>query len=50
MSADLCPKSKRDDGAHAWHFDGDDPYIICAWCDLMQDALTGRVIREGSQP
>jgi hypothetical protein len=32
---------------HRWRFDGDDPYILCA-CGRMQDALTGRVIREGA--
>lgn len=44
---DTCPASRRDDGAHAWRFDGDDPYIVCAWCAQCQDALTGRVIIPG---
>lgn len=26
---------------------GDDPYVVCVYCDQMQDSLTGRVIREG---
>lgn len=43
-----CEKSKRRDGLlHSWRFDGDDPYIICVYCDEMRGALTGRVIREG---
>ena len=41
----MCPQSKREDGKHGWVFDGDDPYIICAFCDEMRDALTDRVIR-----
>ena len=44
---DVCPFSKREDGDHAWHFDCDNPYIVCAWCDEMRDALKGRVMREG---
>lgn len=43
-----CPLSKRVDGQlHSWQFDGDDPYVICFYCEQMQDARTGRVIREG---
>jgi hypothetical protein len=43
-----CPLSERVDGPlHSWRFDGDDPYVICVYCDRMQDARTGRVIREG---
>lgn len=43
-----CPLSQRVDGQlHSWRFDGDDPYVTCVYCDRLQDALTGRVIREG---
>lgn len=42
-----CPAREAADGQHSWGFDGDDPYIICHWCDEMQDALTGRVIQPG---
>ena len=45
-----CPRSERVDGPlHSWQFDGDDPYIVCVYCDRMQDSLTGRVIREGNR-
>lgn len=44
-----CPPSQRVDGKfHSWKFDGDDPYIICAYCDEMRDALTGRCVRGGA--
>ncbi len=43
-----CPPSQRVDGPlHSWRFDGDDPYVVCVYCDQMQDARTGRVIRDG---
>jgi hypothetical protein len=43
-----CSFSQRVDGPlHSWRFDGDDPYVTCVYCDQMQDALTGRVIRHG---
>lgn len=43
---DVCPKSRRVDGPlHSWRFDGDDPRIICAFCDEMRDAQSGAVIR-----
>lgn len=43
-----CPLSERVDGPlHSWRFGGDDPYVTCVYCDRMQDARTGRVIREG---
>lgn len=44
----LCPFSKRMDGRHAWVFDGDDPYVICHFCQEMRDAQTDRVIRPGN--
>lgn len=45
---DLCPLSKRVDGPkHSWTFDGDDPYIICFYCEEVRDARTGRVITPG---
>lgn len=43
--AEACPPSQRKDGRHSWKFDGDDPHIICHYCDEMRDSLTGRVIR-----
>lgn len=45
---ETCPRSTRVDGPfHSWKFDGDDPYIVCAFCHEMRDALSGRVIRAG---
>lgn len=42
---DCCPKSQRVDGqGHSWVFDGDDPYVVCAYCHERRDALTGKVI------
>ena len=29
---------------HAWRFDGDDPYIVCAKCGERRDALSGRTV------
>ncbi len=47
---DFCAWSERVDGPkHSWVFDGDNPYIICVYCDEMRDAINGRVIREGKQ-
>lgn len=44
---EYCEPSQRVDGKkHSWMFDGDDPYIVCCYCDEMRDALTGRVVRE----
>lgn len=43
-----CPPSRRADGRHAWRFDGDDPYVICAYCDEMRDAHTDRAVRVAS--
>jgi hypothetical protein len=43
-----CPLSQRVDGKlHSWKFDGDDPYVICAYCKEVRDALTDRIITEG---
>jgi len=42
-----CPESIREDGRHSWHFDGDDPYIVCFACRQRRDAQTGRVIGYG---
>ena len=51
VAEDRCQRSKHVNGvSHGWAFDGDDPYIICAWCDEMRDALNGRVIRPGVTP
>lgn len=42
---DYCPLSRRVDGPkHSWHFDGDDPRIVCAFCGEVRDALSGRVL------
>jgi hypothetical protein len=47
----ICALSQHRDGKwHTWRWDGDDPRIICHWCDELRDALTGRVIRPGRQP
>lgn len=40
-----CTNSKRADGRHSWLFDGDDPYVICAFCNEVRDARTDRVIQ-----
>ncbi len=40
-----CPESKRKDGDHSWHFDGDDPRVICVFCGEIRDALTGDRLR-----
>jgi hypothetical protein len=43
---DVCPRSKRVDGQkHSWHFDGDDPYIVCSFCGEVRDTITGRFIK-----
>ncbi len=53
MSANIvtgtpCPLSERVDGKwHSWRYDGDDPYVICVYCDEMRDAMTGRMVRRG---
>ena len=39
-----CVKSQRPDGRHSWRFDGDDPYVLCAFCGERRDALSGKVI------
>jgi nitrite reductase/ring-hydroxylating ferredoxin subunit len=50
MDPELCSQSQRVDGKwHSWKFDGDDPYIICHYCDEMRDARTGRVVRPAEQ-
>lgn len=49
-NADVCERSRRVDGKlHSWRFDGDNPYIICVYCNEMRDALDGRVIRSGGE-
>lgn len=41
-----CSKSQRIDAPrHSWEFDGDDPYVICAWCRERRDAISGRLIK-----
>lgn len=45
-SNEECLLSQRVDGPkHSWRFDGDDPRIVCVYCDEMRDALSGRVLR-----
>jgi hypothetical protein len=45
---DYCPLSQRVDGkVHSWRFDGDNPYVICVYCNEFRDALTNRVITPG---
>lgn len=47
-ATDTCEWSRRADGKlHSWRFDGDDPYVICVYCDEMRDAIANRVIRRG---
>jgi|SRR3989344_279180 len=42
---DICPKSQRVDGnGHSFVFDGDDPYVVCAYCKERRDAISGRII------
>lgn len=46
VDPDFCPLSTHVRGqVHSWKFDGDDPYIICHFCQEMRDAHTGRVVR-----
>lgn len=40
----VCPTSAV---KHSWVFDGDDPYVVCHFCNEMRDAITGRVVRTG---
>jgi len=47
---ELCPSSKRDSKQHAWHFDGDDPYVICSYCGEVRDAISGAVIKPVTPP
>lgn len=45
---DGCALSRRVDAKkHSWVFDGDDPYIVCGFCDERRDAITGLVITNG---
>lgn len=45
-----CPLSRRVDRPwHSWAFDGDDPRIICIFCDEMRDAISGEVVRAGRE-
>lgn len=49
LDPEWCPLSERVDGKkHSWVFDGDNPYIICCYCNEMRDALDGRVVRPGA--
>lgn len=45
VQVEECPLSKRIDGKlHSWIFDGDDPYIVCAFCGERRDAISGKVV------
>lgn len=33
---------------HSWSWWGSDPYLICA-CGAIQDALNGRIVKEGGE-
>lgn len=42
---EICPKSRRVDGrGHSFVFDGDDPYVVCAYCGECRDAISGCLI------
>ena len=48
---EVCAKSQRVDGkGHSFVFDGDDPYVVCAYCGERRDAISGRVIASTVQP
>lgn len=48
FEVDHCALSRRVDGPkHSWRFDGDDPRIVCVYCDEVRDAISGLVIRNG---
>lgn len=48
VTGEECLLSQRVDGPwHSWRFDGDDPYVICHYCDECRDANTGVLIRKG---
>lgn len=45
---EFCSLSQRVDGQkHTWKFWGDDPYVICHWCEELRHVLTGRTLRPG---
>lgn len=47
---EVCPMAPEEGGPHDWSFRsfcGNDPYVRCARCRQIQDAITGRVIHEG---
>jgi hypothetical protein len=46
--SEVCPVPvRKDTDGHSWKFDGDDPYVVCAGCDEVRDAITDVVIRSG---
>ncbi|MFE5290418.1 helix-turn-helix domain-containing protein [Nocardia sp. NPDC056611] len=45
---DVCLSRHVDGMSHSWRFDGDNPIIICAFCDEMRDAVSGNVLRPSS--
>lgn len=48
---DICPKSQRVDGkGHSFVFDGDDPYVVCAYCKERRDAISGQKIEQLTTP
>lgn len=39
-----CPNSKRVDGdGHSFLFDGDDPYVVCAYCGQRRGTTHGMI-------
>lgn len=50
MGNNSCAYSERADRRHSWVFDGDDPYVICAYCEQVRDALTDQIIKPGVRP
>ena len=43
---EYCKSSERVDGKrHSWHFEDDDPYVICFYCKQTRDALSGRILK-----
>lgn len=42
---DFCAQSEREGSKHSWVFDGDDPYVVCTFCEEYRDAISGRVVK-----
>ncbi|GAB3211304.1 RusA family crossover junction endodeoxyribonuclease [Nocardia tengchongensis] len=51
MSSDIeCAQSTRADGKHGWTFDGDNPIVVCAFCEAKRDAISGWEIPRAIPP